>query len=164
MGEEEGLLEIIMSKGLQRDGNKNLKKKGRFPRAPGFSDLGARDVSGTPSQDQQPWVLLTLTSQLCRLERASGPLPRTLPQGAGTFPGQAAGRAQGRGGLSPKRFILKAPCQAGLTLRPGVTASSPSPRLQPGARGPSSTFSSPAAGAEDVVMAFSRSETEDRRQ
>lgn len=88
-----------MSKGLQRDGNKNLKKKGRFPRAPGFDDLGARDVSETLTQDQQPWVLLTLTSQLCSLEQASGPLPRALPQGAGTFPGQAAGRAQRGGGF-----------------------------------------------------------------
>lgn len=46
MGEEEWLLEIRMSTGLQRDGSKNLKKEGRFPKAPGFGELGARDVRG----------------------------------------------------------------------------------------------------------------------
>lgn len=56
-------------------------------------------AGGTLPQDQQPWVLLTLSSQLCSLEQASGPLACALPRGAGTLPGQAAGRAPGEVGF-----------------------------------------------------------------
>lgn len=86
--------------------------------------------------------------------------PAALPPYGGVSPGQAVGKAQRGGGwLLWKQLAL---CWTNAVT--GARAALPRPDCSLTPEAQPTALSSWCAGAEDVVMAFSRSETEDRRQ
>ena len=77
LGKEDWLLEI-MSKILQRDRNKSLKKEERGSQGPPALATLEQGSQAEPRSRTAAWALGVLTSSPCSLEQASGPQPCSL--------------------------------------------------------------------------------------
>lgn len=148
MGKEDWLLGIT-SKILQRDQNKSLKKEERGSQGPPPVVTLEQGSQAEPCSRTAAWVLGTLTSHRVALSKplslaraACSPQPCSRVAGL-PWPGCRGGPGpEGRWAPPEALCSRKAPRYSGLTdTASGAAASSPCPRLQPRARGPSSSNS-----------------------